>query len=94
MAPVLAQRAASEGPRWTRAVETNQATLWRGERSEIGRMGRKGQEPFLLAENEYSEGAPSMRAGVTASPLEFLLGQLTPSTERRSLLLTLEPTAS
>jgi len=57
-------------------------------------MGRKGQEPFLLAENEYSEGVPSMRAVVTASPLEFLLGQLTPSTERRSLLLTLEPTAS
>ena len=47
---VLAQRAASEGPRWTRAVEDQSAPIPEEKTSELGRMGRSGEVPFLFAE--------------------------------------------
>ena len=47
---VLAQRAASEGPCWTRAVEDQSAPIPEEITSELGRMRRSRQVPFLLAE--------------------------------------------
>jgi hypothetical protein len=47
---VLAQRAASEGPRWTRAVEDQSAPIPEEITSELGRRGR--EQPGALRARE------------------------------------------
>ena len=64
---MLAQRAASEGPRWTRAVEDQSAPIPPLERT--SKLGRN----FILG-----DGARSMRAvvkGSLATPLEGKVGK-------------------
>jgi hypothetical protein len=50
VAPVLAQRAPSEGPRWTRAVGTTWVPASNTGEEEVGEEKRRGQVPSLLAE--------------------------------------------
>ncbi len=56
MIPVLAQRAASEGPRWTRAVGIIPVTPYK----EVVRCGLAGQ-PFLSILRKYSPVASHAR---------------------------------
>ena len=57
---VLAERAPSEGPRSTRAVEAPRACPWKSIESKLGGKGSIGV--LLLAEHARSEAARSMRA--------------------------------
>ena len=59
---MLAQRAAKESPRWTRAVEDQSALIPEERASKLGVAKGLGQVPFVLAERAHSESARSMRA--------------------------------
>jgi len=64
---LLAQRAASEGPRWTRAVEDRSAPIPGERTSKLGRMGRE-QPGALLARRTrtFRKCSPGTRARLGA----------------------------
>ena len=59
---MLAQRAASEGPRWTRAVEDPSVPIPKEVAGDLRKISGAARPSFLLAEAARSECAASMRA--------------------------------
>ena len=52
---MLAQRAASEGPRWTRAVEDPSAPIPEEVASGLGRMGREAPGALFCSQNAHDK---------------------------------------
>jgi hypothetical protein len=74
-APVLVQRAASEGPRWTRAIEEQPGRPVKREASADGEMGKERQALFLLAARTIRRCSFD---GRSQKPLTLLLLTFTP----------------